>query len=233
MYYWSCGRCGAACPETFSVGQPLGHQWDYGIGDITCLICGATDHICNWCGPEYIGNCETGLTEIYKCAYCGEESTTVIEPKAHNPADIASGCYTLRTPATCTEAAIYSLDCMDCGGLTDSYVSIGNALGHAYNSTTGLCSRCQAQGLKCGGCSGYYDELCVGERCDSCCNTFPCGCGEVVHTSDPDWCGCLNIYCTDCCGCREGSCGWCGKVRILEDCGYCEECCYIHCTEHI
>ena len=75
---------------------------------------------------------EVGYTE-YRCKYC--EATTIqsLVSLGHDEAGQAQNGYSLLTPATCTEDAVYYHTCSRCDKPSEqTYTARGTALGHNY-----------------------------------------------------------------------------------------------------
>ena len=138
VYYQSCSTCGAQGTETFTNGEPLGH--DYGAwtsnGDGTHTRVCAHD-----AAHTETENCHGGTatcTAKAVCTVCGGEYG---EMAAHSfTAEKAEAQY-LKSAATCTEKAIYYKSCAVCGlsskGTADEATFFsGNALDHSWGAWT-------------------------------------------------------------------------------------------------
>ena len=138
VYYQSCSTCGAQGTETFTNGEPLGH--DYGAwtsnGDGTHTR--TCKHDASHTETE---NCHGGMatcTHKAVCTVCGGEYG---EMAAHSfTAEKAETQY-LKSAATCTEKAIYYKSCAVCGlsskGTADEATFFsGNALDHDWGAWT-------------------------------------------------------------------------------------------------
>ncbi len=138
VYYQSCSTCGAQGTETFTNGEPLGH--DYGAwtsnGDGTHTRVCAHD-----AAHTETENCHGGTatcTAKAVCTVCGGEYG---EMAAHSfTAEKAEAQY-LKSAATCTEKAIYYKSCAVCGlsseGTADEATFFsGNALDHNWGAWT-------------------------------------------------------------------------------------------------
>ena len=138
VYYQSCSTCGAQGTETFTNGEPLGH--DYGAwtsnGDGTHTRVCAHD-----AAHTETENCHGGTatcTAKAVCTVCGGEYG---EMAAHSfTAEKAEAQY-LKSAATCTEKAIYYKSCAVCGlsseGTADEATFFsGNALDHDWGAWT-------------------------------------------------------------------------------------------------
>ena len=138
VYYQSCSTCGAQGTETFTNGEPLGH--DYGAwtsnGDGTHTRVCAHD-----AAHTETENCTGGTatcTHKAVCTVCGGEYG---EMAAHSfTAEKAEEQY-LKSAATCTEKAVYYKSCAVCGtsskGTADEATFFsGNALDHNWGAWT-------------------------------------------------------------------------------------------------
>ena len=138
VYYQSCSTCGAQGAETFTNGEPLGH--DYGAwtsnGDSTHTRICAHD-----AAHTETENCHGGTatcTHKAVCTVCGGEYG---EMAAHSfTAEKAEAQY-LKSAATCTEKAVYYKSCAACGlnseGTADEATFFsGNALDHDWGAWT-------------------------------------------------------------------------------------------------
>ena len=138
VYYQSCSTCGAQGAETFTNGEPLGH--DYGAwtsnGDGTHTRICAHD-----AAHTETENCHGGTatcTHKAVCTVCGGEYG---EMAAHSfTAEKAEAQY-LKSAATCTEKAVYYKSCAACGlnseGTADEATFFsGNALDHDWGAWT-------------------------------------------------------------------------------------------------
>ncbi len=132
VYYQSCSTCGAQGTETFTNGEPLGHDW----GAWTSNEDGTHTRICKHdASHTETKNCHGGTatcTHKAVCTVCGGEYG---EMAAHSfTAEKAEAQY-LKSAATCTEKAIYYKSCAVCGlsskGTADEATFFsGNALDH-------------------------------------------------------------------------------------------------------
>ena len=138
VYYQSCSTCGAQGAETFTNGEPLGH--DYGAwtsnGDGTHTRICAHD-----AAHTETENCHGGTatcTHKAVCTVCGGEYG---EMAAHSfTAEKAEAQY-LKSAATCTKKAVYYKSCAVCGlsseGTADEATFFsGNALDHDWGAWT-------------------------------------------------------------------------------------------------
>ena len=138
VYYQSCSTCGAQGTETFTNGEPLGH--DYGAW--ASNEDGTHTRICkHGASRTETNNCHGGTADCTHkavCTVCGGEYG---EMAAHSfTAEKAEEQY-LKSAATCTEKAIYYKSCAVCGtsskGTADEATFFsGNALDHDWGAWT-------------------------------------------------------------------------------------------------
>ena len=138
VYYQSCSTCGAQGTETFTNGEPLGH--DYGAW--TSNEDGTHTRICKHdASHTETNNCHGGTADCTHkavCTVCGGEYG---EMAAHSfTAEKAEAQY-LKSAATCTEKAVYYKSCAVCGlsseGTADEATFFsGNALDHDWGAWT-------------------------------------------------------------------------------------------------
>ena len=168
VYYKSCSVCGlsskgTADEATFEYGNILGHDWGEWVSngnDTHTRICSRNaEH-------KETDDCSGGTASCTKkavCTVCGSEYGQL---KAHSFTAQTAGEEYLKTPATCTEKAVYYKSCSVCGlsskGTADETTfEYGNILGHDWgewvsngNDThTRVCSR-DAQHKETDNCSG-------------------------------------------------------------------------------
>ena len=139
VYYQSCSTCGAQGTETFTNGNPLGHDW----GAWTQNSDEKTHtRICKRdASHTETENCHGGTADCTHkavCTVCGGEYG---EMAAHSfTAEKAEAQY-LKSAATCTEKAVYYKSCAACGtsskGTADEATFFsGNALDHSWDAWT-------------------------------------------------------------------------------------------------
>ena len=138
VYYQSCSTCGAQGTETFTNGEPLGH--DYGAwtpnGDGTHTRTCAHD-----AAHTETENCHGGTATCTEKAICEDCNAAYGELAAHDfTAETAEEQY-LKSAATCTEKAVYYKSCAVCGlsseGTADEATFFsGNALDHDWGAWT-------------------------------------------------------------------------------------------------
>ena len=138
VYYQSCSTCGAQGTETFTNGEPLGH--DYGAwmsnGDGTHKRVCAHDT-----AHMETENCHGGTATCTEKAICEDCNAAYGELAAHDfTAETAEAQY-LKSAATCTEKAVYYKSCAVCGtsskGTADEATfTSGKPLGHDWGAWT-------------------------------------------------------------------------------------------------
>ena len=195
VYYQSCSTCGAQGTETFTNGEPLGH--DYGAwtpnGDGTHKRVCAHD-----AAHTETENCSGGTatcTAKAVCTVCGGEYG---EMAAHSfTAEIAEADY-LKSAATCTEKAVYYKSCAVCGlsseGTADEATFFfGNALGHDWGAWTSNEDGTHTRTCTVDGCSaGTQTENCIDadkdHKCDIC-DYIISECADDNKDHKCDYCG--------------------------------------------
>ena len=185
VYYQSCSTCGAQGTETFTNGEPLGH--DYGVwtsnGDGTHTRVCAHD-----AAHTETENCHGGTATCTEKAICEDCNAAYGELAAHDfTAETAEEQY-LKSAATCTEKAVYYKSCAACGLSSEgtdgeATFEAGKPLGHDWGAWmqssdekthTRICKRdtshtetenchggkatCKDK-AKCTVCGGEYGEL--------------------------------------------------------------------------
>ena len=195
VYYQSCSTCGAQGTETFTNGEPLGH--DYGAwtpnGDGTHKRVCAHD-----AAHTETENCHGGTatcTAKAVCTVCGGEYG---EMAAHSfTAEIAEADY-LKSAATCTEKAVYYKSCAVCGlsseGTADEATFFsGNALDHNWGAWTSNEDGTHTRTCTVDGCSaGTQTENCIDadkdHKCDIC-DYIISECADDNKDHKCDYCG--------------------------------------------
>ena len=195
VYYQSCSTCGAQGTETFTNGEPLGH--DYGAwtsnGDGTHTRVCAHD-----AAHTETENCHGGTatcTAKAVCTVCGGEYG---EMAAHSfTAEKAEAQY-LKSAATCTEKAIYYKSCAVCGlsseGTADEATFFsGNALDHDWGAWTSNEDGTHTRVCTVDGCSaGTQTENCIDankdHKCDIC-DYIISECADDNKDHKCDYCG--------------------------------------------
>ena len=138
VYYQSCSTCGAQGTETFTNGEPLGH--DYGAW--TSNEDGTHTRTCKHdASHTETENCHGGTATCTEKAICEDCNAAYGELAAHDfTAETAEEQY-LKSAATCTEKAVYYKSCVACGlsseGTADEATFFsGNALDHDWGAWT-------------------------------------------------------------------------------------------------
>ena len=138
VYYQSCSTCGAQGTETFTNGDPLGH--DYGAW--TSNEDGTHTRVCaHDAAHTETEDCHGGTATCTEKAICEDCNAAYGELAAHSfTAEKAEAQY-LKYAATCTEKAIYYKSCAVCGlsseGTADEATFFsGNALDHDWGAWT-------------------------------------------------------------------------------------------------
>ena len=138
VYYQSCSTCGAQGTETFTNGEPLGHDW----GAWTSNGDGTHTRICaHDAAHTETENCHGGTATCTEKAICEDCNAAYGELAAHDfTAETAEEQY-LKSAATCTEKAVYYKSCAVCGlsseGTADEATFFsGNALDHNWGAWT-------------------------------------------------------------------------------------------------
>ena len=138
VYYQSCSTCGAQGTETFTNGEPLGHDW----GAWTSNGDGTHKRVCaHDAAHTETENCHGGTATCTEKAICEDCNAAYGELAAHDfTAETAEEQY-LKSAATCTEKAVYYKSCAVCGlsseGTADEATFFsGNALDHDWGAWT-------------------------------------------------------------------------------------------------
>ena len=175
VYYQSCSTCGAQGTETFTNGEPLGH--DYGAwtpnGDGTHTRVCAHD-----AAHTETENCHGGAATCTEKALCEDCNAAYGELAAHDfTAETAEEQY-LKSAATCTEKAVYYKSCAVCGtsskGTADEATfTSGKPLGHDWGAWTSNGDGTHTRTCTVDGCSaGTQTENCIDankdHKCDIC-----------------------------------------------------------------
>ena len=195
VYYQSCSTCGAQGTETFTNGEPLGH--DYGAW--ASNEDGTHTRICaHDAAHTETENCHGGTatcTHKAVCTVCGGEYG---EMAAHSfTAEKAEAQY-LKSAATCTEKAIYYKSCAVCGlsskGTADEATFFsGNALDHNWGAWTSNEDGAHTRTCTVDGCSaGTQTENCIDankdHKCDIC-DYIISECADDNKDHKCDYCG--------------------------------------------
>ena len=195
VYYQSCSTCGAQGTETFTNGEPLGH--DYGAwtsnGDGTHKRVCAHD-----AAHTKTENCHGGTATCTEKAICEDCNAAYGELAAHDfTAETAEEQY-LKSAATCTERAVYYKSCAVCGlsseGTADEATFFsGNALDHNWGDWTSNEDGTHTRTCTVDGCSaGTQTENCIDankdHKCDIC-DYIISECADDNKDHKCDYCG--------------------------------------------
>ena len=195
VYYQSCSTCGAQGTETFTNGEPLGH--DYGAwtsnGDGTHKRVCAHD-----AAHTKTENCHGGTATCTEKAICEDCNAAYGELAAHDfTAETAEEQY-LKSAATCTERAVYYKSCAVCGlsseGTADEATFFsGNALDHDWGEWTSNEDGTHTRTCTVDGCSaGMQTENCIDadkdHKCDIC-DYIISECADDNKDHKCDYCG--------------------------------------------
>ena len=195
VYYQSCSTCGAQGTETFTNGEPLGH--DYGAwtsnGDGTHKRVCAHD-----AAHTETENCHGGTATCTEKAICEDCNAAYGELAAHDfTAETAEEQY-LKSAATCTEKAVYYKSCAVCGtsskGTADEATfTSGKPLGHDYGAWTSNGDGTHTRTCTADGCSaGTQTENCIDANKDHKCDI----CDHIISECADD----NKDHKCDCCG---------------------------------
>ncbi|MBR2590577.1 MAG: hypothetical protein IKE65_06605 [Clostridia bacterium] len=121
-YYkvYACRRCGAECTDYEHYYEEEGTM-------------NPSAHVFSRVLEEIPPTCTSpGMTE-YACLYCESTNTVAVAPLGHDSNGTAQSGYSLISPATCTQDAVYYRTCTRCCKAAEqSYTAVGTALGHHY-----------------------------------------------------------------------------------------------------
>ena len=175
VYYQSCSTCGAQGTETFTNGEPLGHDW----GAWTSNEDGTHTRVCaHDAAHTETENCHGGTATCTEKAICEDCNAAYGELAAHDfTAETAEEQY-LKSAATCTEKAVYYKSCAVCGltskGTADEATfEAGKPLGHDWGAWTSNGDGTHTRTCTVDGCSaGTQTENCIDankdHKCDIC-----------------------------------------------------------------
>ena len=195
VYYQSCSTCGAQGTETFTNGEPLGH--DYGAW--TSNEDGTHTRVCTHDATHTeTDNCFGGTATCTAKAVCTVCGGAYGDLAPHSfTAEVAEEQY-LKTAATCMEKAIYYKSCAVCGlsseGTADEATFFsGNALGHAWGAWTSNKDGTHTRTCTVDGCSaGTQTENCIDadkdHKCDIC-DYIISECADDNKDHKCDYCG--------------------------------------------
>ena len=195
VYYQSCSTCGAQGTETFTNGEPLGHDWGAWTPDGEGTHKRVCAHDATHTETE---NCHGGTATCTEKAICEDCNTAYGELAAHDfTAETVDAKY-LKSAATCTEKAVYYKSCAVCGtsskGTADeaTFVS-GNALDHDWGAWTSNEDGTHTRTCTVDGCSaGTQTENCIDadkdHKCDIC-DYIISECADDNKDHKCDYCG--------------------------------------------
>ena len=195
VYYQSCSTCGAQGTETFTNGEPLGH--DYGAW--TSNEDGTHTRVCAHDAMHTeTENCHGGTATCTEKAICEDCNTAYGELAAHDfTAETVDAKY-LKSAATCTEKAAYYKSCAVCGlsseGTADEATFFsGNALDHDWGAWTSNEDGTHTRTCTVDGCSaGTQTENCIDankdHKCDIC-DYIISECADDNKDHKCDYCG--------------------------------------------
>ena len=175
VYYQSCSTCGAQGTETFTNGEPLGHDW----GAWTSNEDGTHTRVCaHDAAHTETENCHGGTATCTAKAVCEVCKAEYGEKLPHDfTAETVDAKY-LKSAATCTEKAVYYKSCAVCGlsseGTADEATFFsGNALDHDWGAWTSNEDGTHTRTCTVDGCSaGTQTENCIDankdHKCDIC-----------------------------------------------------------------
>ena len=195
VYYQSCSTCGAQGTETFTNGEPLGH--DYGAW--TSNEDGTHTRVCAHDAMHTeTENCHGGTATCTEKAICEDCNTAYGELAAHDfTAETVDAKY-LKSAATCTEKAAYYKSCAVCGlsseGTADEATFFsGNVLDHNWGAWTSNGDGTHTRTCTVDGCSaGTQTENCIDankdHKCDIC-DYIISECADDNKDHKCDYCG--------------------------------------------
>ena len=195
VYYQSCSTCGAQGTETFTNGEPLGH--DYGAW--TSNEDGTHTRVCAHDAMHTeTENCHGGTATCTEKAICEDCNAAYGELAAHDfTAETVDAKY-LKSAATCTEKAVYYKSCAVCGlsseGTADEATFFsGNVLDHNWGAWTSNEDGTHTRTCTVDGCSaGTQTENCIDankdHKCDIC-DYIISECADDNKDHKCDYCG--------------------------------------------
>ena len=195
VYYQSCSTCGAQGTETFTNGEPLGHDW----GAWTSNEDGTHTRVCaHDAAHTETENCHGGTATCTAKAVCEVCKAEYGEKLPHDfTAETVDAKY-LKSAATCTEKAVYYKSCAVCGlsseGTADEATFFsGNALDHDWGAWTSNEDGTHTRTCTVDGCSaGTQTENCIDankdHKCDIC-DYIISECADDNKDHKCDYCG--------------------------------------------
>ena len=231
VYYQSCSTCGAQGTETFTNGEPLGH--DYGAwtsnGD------GTHTRTCKHdASHTETNNCTGGTATCTEKAICEDCNAAYGELAAHDfTAETAEEQY-LKSAATCTEKAVYYKSCAVCGtsskGTADEATfTSGKPLDHDWGAWTSnedgthtrICKH-DASHTETNNCTGgtatcthkAVCTVCGGEYGEMAAHSFTAEKAEAQYLKSAATCTEKAIYYKSCAVCELSSKGTDGEATF-------------------
>ena len=195
VYYQSCSTCGAQGTETFTNGEPLGH--DYGAW--TSNEDGTHTRVCTHDATHTeTEDCHGGTATCTEKAICEDCNTAYGELAAHDfTAETVDAKY-LKSAATCTEKAVYYKSCAVCslsseGTADEATFFSGNVLDHNWGAWTSNGDGTHTRTCTVDGCSaGTQTENCIDankdHKCDIC-DYIISECADDNKDHKCDYCG--------------------------------------------
>ena len=186
VYYYDCSRCAEISrTDTYETGEPLGHDmgaW-YTTTAPTCTGKGQEKRDCSRCDFSEVRDIaptnhaskytverteptctEDGFEEGVYCPDCKTwlSGHGVIDKLGHDFTEKLVDEAHRKTPATCTEKAVYYYDCSRCAEIsrTDTYETgepLGHDMGAWYTVTAPTCTEKGTEKRECSRCT--YDEV--------------------------------------------------------------------------
>ena len=195
VYYQSCSTCGAQGTETFTNGDPLGHDW----GAWTSNGDGTHKRVCaHDAAHTETEDCHGGTATCTEKAICEDCNAAYGELAAHDFTVETVDAKYLKTAATCTEKAVYYKSCAGCGlsseGTADEATFFsGNALDHDWGEWTSNEDGTHTRTCTVDGCSaGTQTENCIDagkdHKCDIC-DYIISECADDNKDHKCDYCG--------------------------------------------
>ncbi len=191
VYKYDCSRCDTIGEDTFEYGDALGHDFSAEVMSDEYLISGKT---CTQ-RDKYYKSCT-------RCALSskGMEGEATFEGSdvvlGHNFSEEKAEMQYLKSPATCTEAAVYFKSCSRCGEAGEETFVYGVALGHTLTKwVVTKAATCTAEGEKMRHCENCdlvetqkLDKIAHADadkngKCDTCDGDMTSLCDHICHSS--------------------------------------------------
>ena len=155
VYYKSCEYCHEKTDETFTVANSkLGHHMvHHDASTSTCQVHGNIEYYeCDRCLKMFLD--EAGANEVTE--------DDVLLPLSHHYLEVQDEQY-LKSPATCTEDAVYYKSCEYCHEHGEETFTVANSkLGHHMIHHAATTSTCQVHGnieyYECDRCNKLFDD---------------------------------------------------------------------------